>query len=112
MGFFSWDCKACNHPALSSMAVDTINAWMNKVVVLHSNGSRLIGEYDGYGRVDGAEILEIMESDEVELWHYACWVKSGKPEYSGPSHYSDDQGWFFDEGDHDMEEPILENHGK
>ena len=109
MGFFSWDCKACNHPALSAHAIaeDAVNVWMKKVVVLTPNGSVIIGEYDGYGRIEGDDYSEYELVGETELWHYACWIKAGKPEYSGPSDDSDDQGWFFDPGDHDMEEPIL-----
>jgi len=107
MGFFSWDCKSCNHPALCSMATEADNAWMNKVVALTPNGSVIIGEYDGYGRIYGDDGSENELHGEPELWHYACWVKAGKPAYSGPSDRSDDQGWFFDDGDHDMAEPSI-----
>jgi len=109
MGFFSWDCKCCGHPALSPMAVNDINKWMNEVVVLSPEGSRLIGSYDGYGRVDEAELFDFFDDFNVEapeLWHKACWIKAGKPEYSGPSVRSEDQGWFFNDPVHDMKEPI------
>ncbi len=105
MGFFSWDCKSCGHPALGDMAINNVNQWMNVVVALFPDGSRMIGEYDGYGRVNGVDIYEY-DDNVVELWHKACWIKAGKPEYSAPSDRSADQGWFFNEGTHDMKEPI------
>ena len=107
MGFFSWDCKECGHPALCSMATDDdgLNDWMSKIVVLKPNGTILVGEYDGYGRVDGMEFNDLIDAD-IEIWHHACWVKAGKPDFSGPSDRSLDQGWFFNDGKHSMPEPI------
>jgi hypothetical protein len=64
---------------------------MTKVVVLDKEGSGFIGFYDGYGRVGegGAEVLDMTEP---EVWHHACYVAMGRPEYSGPSRSADDQG--------------------
>lgn len=103
MGFFSWNCKGCNHPALSHMACTVeLNDWMTQCVVLKENGTRIIGEYDGYGRVNG---YDIYEDGEPCLWHLACWRMAGKPEYSQPSKSARDQGWFFYDGEHDMLDP-------
>jgi hypothetical protein len=103
MGFFSQDCKACGHPALSTMATNERNRWMNEVVVIKANGSLHAGSYDGYGRVDGGEHVI---GEDATVWHRACWEVAGRPlDYQGASPYSDDQGWFFDEGDHDMDDP-------
>lgn len=104
MGFFSWDCKACGHPALCKQAADPeINSWMTKAIVMFSNGDSSRGNFDGYGRVgrfDGGTF-----GDVPCLYHLACWEAAGCPPYSGPSRTSKDQGWFFDDGDHDMLEP-------
>ena len=101
MGFFSWNCKECGHPLLSTYSISDNNAWMMKAVVLKENGSVLIGNYGGYGDIDGMEMGDFNPC----VYHHACWVKAGKPEYSGPSEHAADQGYFFDDGDHDMEEP-------
>lgn len=105
MGFTSFDCKHCSHPMLDPMATDKgINEWMSSAVMLTENGSRVIGEFNGEGHsVGGAEL----EYDAVYV-HEACWRAAGKPdfeEYDGPSKHSDDQGWFFETGAHDMPEP-------
>jgi len=106
MGFFSWNCKCCGHPMLSPYAITETNGWMNNVVVLEADGSILRGEYDGYGRV-GEHEINIDSEKEPECYHRSCWEKAGKPtEYTGASEYSADQGYFFDEGAHDMEDPM------
>jgi hypothetical protein len=105
MGLFSWDCLGCGHPMLCKNATNSINAWMNNVVVLWPKGF-VIGSYDGYGSVGGFEIP--WEDQEPACWHEACWVAAGKPDdynQSGPSDSSFDQGWFFNNGDHDMDPP-------
>ena len=82
---------------------------MTKVVLLGKDGSVILGDYDGYGRVHTKEFgtveIDLYGSNEPCLYHKACWEKAGQPKYSGPSQDSDDQGWFFNDGDHDMEEP-------
>lgn len=107
MGFFSYECKECGHSVLSSYSTDPeINAWMKDVVVLSSNGSRAIGEYDGYGNVGG------MDSEGMggDVWvHLACWEKAGEPgydHYDGSSPHAEDQGYFF-RYEHDMIDPRI-----
>lgn len=105
MGFFSWDCKACGHPALSHGATDAgINDWMEDVVVLSKDGSRNFGEYDGYGCAGSYDYNE-NGNGEPCLYHRACWEVAGKPKYTSPSKGSNDQGWFFADGDHDLLDP-------
>jgi hypothetical protein len=88
---------------LSISACTDINEWMNKVVAIEDGGSILIGTYDGYGRVNDHEINY---EGKFTCWHQACWEKAGKPTNTDtPSDYAVDQGWFFDNGAHDMEEP-------
>lgn len=102
MGLFSWDCRRCGHSLLSPMATGSRNAWMSDVVVLDSDGELLSGTYDGYGRVDGT----VMDFDGPAVWHRACWELDGEPTaYPGPSADAEDQGWFFDAADHDVEDP-------
>lgn len=104
MGFFSRDCLCCKHPLLSAGAVNARNSWMQKGRVVHENGTVIQGVYDGYGRLDGRDAWDY--DDKASVWHAACWEADGKPEgYRGNSRGSADQGWFFDEGDHDMDEP-------
>jgi len=104
MGFFSANCKGCGHPALCENATNSINRWMTDVVALTPNGSILIGPYDGYGRIG---IWEETVDYGNSVWHEACWEVAGKPGYDGPSDSAGDQGWFFDDPDHDMADPRL-----
>ena len=104
MGLFSWDCKECEHPLLSEYATNSINQWMNNAVVIEKNGCTFKGEYDGYGRIGMEEIS--WEDGEPCCYHEACWEKAGRPTEYRPSTPSRDQGFFFDEGDHNMEAPL------
>lgn len=112
MGFFSWNCKRCDHPMLSHYAIDETNGWMNDAVIVGSDGSVGNGEYDGYGRV-GEHDWESFARDHdwstgegaPDFYHLACWEAEGKPtDYRDGSAGSRDQGFFFDEGDHDLSE--------
>lgn len=88
MGFFSWDCKGCNH------SVREGKGWMGKALVQGHDGSTASGEYDGYGRLEGAvgtiELTEV--GQRFELWHHICYILSGRPAFVGPSEGSRDQG--------------------
>ena len=111
MGLFSWDCKECEHPMLSLHATNHINEWMNEVVVIEHNGGILEGSYDGYGRVGNDDIrigptVNDEFTNEPCCYHRSCWEKAGEPTAYSPSLGSDDQGYFFDDGDHDMSDPI------
>ena len=100
MGFFSWNCKCCGHPALCPQATNDVNQWMSNVVAVTKNGSVIKGEYDGYGRIDGHDLEE-----PVDIYHQTCWKWAGKPRtFTGGSESARDQGWFFDK-EHDMPEP-------
>lgn len=110
MGFFSWDCERCGHPMLCDSAATEGNDWMTDVVVMQKNGSRLMGEYDGYGRVDGVEID--WSDGEPQCYHRDCWEADGRPGYHsacGGSTSSADQGWFFDDGEHNEDSPLGDN---
>jgi hypothetical protein len=65
-------------------------------VVLDEEGSRTIGDYDGYGRIrtKGGGELDVVEggSGEPEMWHHRCWLLAGRPNYTGRSRSAEDQG--------------------
>lgn len=64
MGFFSWRCAASDLPIMAEDAVfNTPWAIACRVVVLFRDGGRIIGTYDGYGRVYG-------DQGEVDLMDY------------------------------------------
>lgn len=103
MGFFSWKCPGCTKSILSPYSVDhRINSWMCSAVALLPNGSLIHVVYDGYGRIDGWTMPDL-----VAVWHRSCWVGAGRPEYSGPSANSDDQGFFFRTSDYADPDPEL-----
>jgi hypothetical protein len=110
MGFSSFVCKRCDHSILSSYSIDPeINEWMKDAVVLSPNGSRIVGEYGGYGDIGGMSVGEgDIGYDSVWL-HQACWEVAGKPEFDsfdGPSDHAGDQGYFFGT-EHDMIDPRI-----
>jgi|GEM_PF-2948750 len=109
MGFSSRICKHCGHSILSHHSVDAgINDWMKDVVVLQANGTRLIGEHNGYLSID-CEFADEVGPIYGGVWvHEACWEVAGKPSYDtydGPSDDASDQGYCFEDGDHDMIDP-------
>jgi hypothetical protein len=100
MGHFSFKCKHCGRDILDTQSTwKGLNEWMSSTVVLTEDGSRLMGEYDGYGRVGDADSDSAITGGAV--WaHKACWREAGKPEfedYDGPSSGSQHSG--YDDGD-------------
>ena len=55
-----------------------------------------------------SKFLSLFGDDEPEMWHKKCWKNAGKPEYSGGSDYSSDQGYFYDDPTEDEWEAALE----
>lgn len=108
MGFFSQDCKRkeCGHPALSPYAITPgVNDWMMDVVVITPRGDIVTGRYDGYGCVGQAEEAVGFENT---VYHRACWELEGKPlDFQGASKQSADQGFFFDDDEHQVTDPRL-----
>ncbi len=107
MGFHSINCKGCSHPFLSHWVTNPVNRWMQDVTVQYEDGRRLQGAYDGYGRVAGTGFVETDAHIHTppEGWHTSCWEAAGRPAFEGPSTWADDQGYFFNDPDHDMVEP-------
>lgn len=105
MGFFSWNCKRCEHPLLSVYSASSINDWMIEAVALVPGGGMYVGSYDGYGRIDGADLPLVIGAQEPQVYHRACWELEGKPtEYTAGSENAADQGFFFDH-EHDVPDP-------
>lgn len=99
MGFYSWNCPCCGNSIRSRHSTNATSAWMSKVVVVFADGDRVSGEYDGYGRVGAKLDYEGLEDGKFAMYHRACWELAGKPEFSAPSVYASDQGYFV--GDYD-----------
>lgn len=90
MGMFSWDCLACGF-SLRDCRNCSVDNWMNKGVVLTRGGSRVIGSYDSYGNLGGTSLVD--QLDSFGVYHHACWVLVGKPEFTKPSPHAHDQGF-------------------
>ncbi len=105
MGFFSWKCKHCGRSLLSDMATEAHNTWMNDVVAMFEDGTRLMGSYDGYGSVGYGDSNLLDYGEEPCCYHKACWEVAGRPGYSSPSESSRDQGWFFEDEHYNLSEP-------
>jgi len=101
MGFFSYECPGCSQSIRHPGACREESRWMSNAVSLDSEGSRIKGEYDGYGRL-GA--LDLGDADsKIALWHQACHKFLGEPSYTAPSKHARDQGHFV--GEFDPREP-------
>ena len=55
MGFFSRTCAKTHIPVVASHK--GIFNQFSQVVVLYPDGHKVVGEYDGYGRVNGIDLL-------------------------------------------------------
>ena len=105
MGFHSKLCEGCEHPMLSSHATGKRNAWMSDVVAVTSTGNVINGEYDGYGGIGTVDFFD-GGLDNATVYHRACHEIAGKPmAYTGDSAHAEDQGFFFDEPQHDLPDP-------
>lgn len=104
MGVFSWLCPGCGHPLLMRGVTNYINKWMNDAVGITKDGDIHTGAYDGYGNIGGADML--LYDPDFTPWHKACWKKAGSPMvFTAPAEHAPDQGYFFDDPDHDLREP-------
>lgn len=101
MGFFSYECPGCSQSIRHPGACREESRWMSKAVYIDSEGSRIKGEYDGYGRL-GALDLGDNTTDKFALYHQACYKFLGEPSYTTPSKNARDQGHFV--GDFDPRE--------
>lgn len=95
MGLFSWECPRCSHSIKSPYNIPTGWEYMGEAVYLRPKKDPVIGQYDGYGEIEGHHVH--WEDSEPELWHKVCWENAGRPEYSGASAHAEDQGFFYDD---------------
>lgn len=116
MGFHSTDCLHCGHPMLDRRASDEgLNDWMSEYVTLTS-GAVARGTWDGDGSGDGGgEHTAFLVTPRTVTVHYACWEHAGKPgieTYKESNQSTANQGWFFNDGDHDMVDPRITDEGE
>jgi hypothetical protein len=79
---------------------------MCNAVALGAYGEVAIGIYDGYGRMKTKTgEVAIVYFDGIEVWHRKCWKAAGEPSWSGESHSSDCQGFYFGCEAHDYAYP-------
>lgn len=98
MGFFSWRCASSNIPVMAEDAVRN-TPWVIacRVIVLFRDGSRIIGTYDGYGRVyNESHEVDLMDYDESQ-WRMSilsCY-SSETFEQLKPNKHDRGQGFFY-----------------
>jgi hypothetical protein len=76
--------------------------WLNECVALMPDGSRVIGDYDGYGKVGDFELDWDAAYDgkqAFELVHQKCWEASGRRDFEEQSPDARGQGHFYDDAD-------------
>jgi len=98
MGFFSWQCAKTQKPVMSEYAVGAGPfGFASQVVVLFKNGDRITGTYDGYGRVDGFELVDHPE----ERWRMVIqrYYNGETFDELSQNKYEPGQGYFWDDED-------------
>jgi hypothetical protein len=95
VGFFSYTCAKTGLPIMAGEAWrKKQHSVMTEVKVLYPNGDRISGTYDGYGRVDGTDIVD----DKDAKFVLAAFYKGENYEELGVSGHEPGQGYFHDEG--------------
>ena len=106
MGFFSWRCAKSDKPVMAEVAVrGTPWEFASKVVVLFKNGDRISGIYDGYGRVDGFELLDVDERS----WRMVIEKFYNNETFDAlpQNKYDQGQGFFYNDEDLEKEFEVL-----
>ena len=96
MGFFSWKCAKSEKPVMADMGVhNTPWNYASDVVVLFKNGDRISGRYDGYGRVDGFELVDLDES----RWRMVIrrYYNEETFDQLPQNKHDPGQGWFYND---------------
>jgi len=93
MGFFSWNCKGCGQSIKAPYNLPGDIAWQNDAVCQLENGTRVVGKYDGYGRLGSIEGDDLFMA---EWWHQKCFKAAGRPNFTSRSTDAQDQGYFYD----------------
>ena len=107
MGFFSWRCAKSNKPVMADVAVrNTPWAFASNVIVLFKNGDLISGTYDGYGRVDGFELIDHPE----ERWRMVIEKYYNRETFDQLAQNKYDQGQGFFYNDEDLEQEFDREH--
>lgn len=93
MGFFSKTCAKTNLPVMTEMVGIPD---LSDVVALLPNGSRIVGSYDGYGRIGPISLIDdgIFEDAKFVLKRF---YNGESFEELGESHNELGQGYFHDD---------------
>lgn len=103
MGFFSYNCHCCGKSIVNVYGRCPVTDWQTKFVLFTEHNDFYSDTYEGYGFEDYSD------GYDFTVYHKACWEHAGKPGYLGPARYAGDQGYFFDDADHDFAPPGTEN---
>jgi hypothetical protein len=113
MGFFSWQCAKSQKPVMADVAVrNTPWDFASHVVVLFKNCDRITGTYDGYGRVNGFELVDLPE-DRIfrpeDRWRMVIekYYDNETFDKLPRNKYDRGQGFFYN--DDELEEIFKEN---
>jgi len=116
MGFFSWNCVACNKAFISACNFDEKTKWAAEVTVAlyckayRSTPATIIhGIYDGYGDVGSGEFnfldWDTSQYPDYRAFHTTCWELLDEPElvkdlsFYKPNQSADNQGYFLSESE-------------
>ena len=93
MGFFSKTCAKTNLP----ICAPEVNRSLSEIVVLYPDGRKVEGTYDGYGRVNGEQLLEDCSSKEWDDLKFVVASKYDGERYEdlGESRNELGQGYFL-----------------
>ena len=80
-------------------------SFASDVIVLFNNGDRISGTYDGYGRVNGFELVDVPE----ERWRMVieCYYNGETFDQLPKNKYDQGQGFFYDDADLEQEFNVL-----
>ena len=98
MGFFSWQCAKTQRPVMAEPGVaGTPWYFASDVIVLFSNGDRITGSYDGYGRVGSVDLMDY----SADQWRMVIrrYYDQESFDQLAPNKNEPWQGWFWDDAD-------------
>jgi hypothetical protein len=94
MGFFAKQCAVCGESVVSIHKVrdERANLWEACCIAYHPEGGTTSGVYDGYGRINGQDIMG--DWDNLKLVHVKCHTPKMAYSELGESHDCPNQGFF------------------
>jgi len=94
MGCFGWNCSVCDEPVLG-FPTPGYNKF-KQVVVVFDNGDIVSGEYDGYGRVRGCELIDL--DGHFKFVHKPCYKKQPFKKLKVAKHDQTQAGGYDEKG--------------